>query len=134
MNAAPWWNELGLFGLLVGGSCLSLAIGWRRSRNANGLDLPTWRRQALRIGLIGNALALTICLADLVRLQLVMRRVVGYTGSGWADTWALTALFVLVLASTISGAFGSGLGRLLTIVAGILLAVLWFFLSLSTIP
>jgi hypothetical protein len=63
-----------------------------------------------------------------------MRGVVGYTGSAWADTWALTALFVLILASTICGAFGRGVARLLTVVAGTLLTALWFFFALSTIP
>jgi hypothetical protein len=84
--------------------------------------------------LIGNTVSLALCLADLVRLQLIMRGIVGYAPLGWADTWALTALFTLILASTVCGAFGSGLARLLTILAGILLTMLWFLLALSTIP
>jgi hypothetical protein len=124
------WIALGsLLGLLV-----FLPIAWWQSYGANGAILPIWRRRILRLGLIGSTVSLAFCLADLARLQLIMRNVKGYNGGGWPDTWGLTALFVLVMASTVCAAFGRGAARPLTILSGILLSILWFFLSLSTIP
>jgi len=125
------WIE---FGLLILGLCLSLAIAWWRYYRMNRLDLRMWRKRTLRFGLVGNTVSLVLCLADLVRLQLIMRGIVRHLGPGWAYTWGLTALLALVLASTVCAGFGRGAARVLTIVCGVLLTIVWFFLALSTIP
>jgi hypothetical protein len=72
--------------------------------------------------------------ADLARLQLIMRGIAGYKPGGWPDAWGLTALLLLILASTVCAAFGRGAARLLTVISGALLGIIWFLLSLSTIP
>jgi hypothetical protein len=122
------------FGSLLVGLLVFLPIAWWQSYGGSGAFLPTWRRRILRLGLIGSTASLACCLADLARLQLIMREVKGYKGGGWLDAWGLTALLVLVITSTVCAAFGRGTARLLTILSGILLSILWFLLSLSTIP
>jgi uncharacterized membrane protein YgaE (UPF0421/DUF939 family) len=84
--------------------------------------------------LIGGSLSFALCLVDIVRLQLIMRCVVTYKADAWADTWGLAALFMLVVASTVCAAFGRGAVRFLTVLSGILLSIVWYFLFLSTIP
>src|SRR5437016_3674724 len=124
MNLSSW-IELGV--LLVGLSA-SLALAWWRSWRVNEQKLSIWRKRALRLGLMGNTALLVLYLADLVRFQLIMRGVVRYTGSGLADSGrVLFTLIALGLASGICGAFGHGVTRLLVIVNGILLAILWCF-------
>jgi hypothetical protein len=79
-------------------------------------------------------MSLGFSLVDFARVQLVMRGTPGYKAGDWADTWGLKALSYLVLTSAVCAAFGRGAARVLTIVGGILLTVVCFFLALSTIP
>jgi hypothetical protein len=125
------WIELGLVLL---GLFVCLGVAWRRSSNEDRANLPAWRRRTLRFGLIGTTVSLGFCLVDLGRLQLIMRGIVGYKPGGWLDTCGLTALLLLIVASTACAAFGRGAARLLTVISGALLGIIWFLLFLSTIP
>jgi hypothetical protein len=119
-------------GLLIAGLGASLGMAWHQPYQRTARELPAWRQGIFRVGLIGNALSLVLYLADLVRFQLTMRGLVGYNPSGWADTWALLALFGVGLGSAACGAFGRGLARPLTIANGVVMAALWYFLALGT--
>lgn len=121
------------FGLLLVGLGVSSVAAWWQSYGSIGSSLPAWRRRALRFGAVGNAVSLLLYLADLGRFQLIMRGVVGYTGTGWADSgWVLLALIALGVVNGMCGAFGQRAARLLTVTNGIILAALWCFLGAGT--
>jgi hypothetical protein len=120
------------FGLLLVAFCASSGVAWWQAYRSVGPSLPAWRRRPLRFAAVTNAVSLLLYLGDLARFQLVMRGLVGYRPSGWADTWALLALFGVGLGSAACGAFGRGLARPLTIANGVVMAALWYFLALGT--
>jgi hypothetical protein len=104
---------------LVGVSTL---VGWMLSRTAKLPELATWRRCALRLGLVGNTGSLLLFLATIFQI-IGMRSSIVITG----------VAFLLTFTPILLGAFGQRIPRVLVILNSLVLAFLWLDLGASSL-
>jgi hypothetical protein len=107
--------------LLLAAIVVSILAGWKLSLAPDALELASWRRKLLLLGLLANAASLILFLTVSFGPRLV---------SSWSPNAYNYRLSVPVaVASILFGGFGKRVPRVLVILNGIALTWLWFNLG-----
>ncbi|PYV35303.1 MAG: hypothetical protein DMG22_02765 [Acidobacteria bacterium] len=103
---------------------VSVLVGWRLSMSAKLPEIPTWRRRLLLLGLIGNAASLIVFLAAVFQPALMSKGV---------NIQDYRLFFPFAVVSVLLGAFGRRVPRILVILNGLVLTLLWLDLAASSL-
>jgi hypothetical protein len=104
---------------------VSVIVGWMLSVSGKLPDLPTWRRRLLLLGLLGNGVSLVLFLTISFGPRLI---------SNWSvDIYHYRLSLPVTVAPILLGAFGRRVPRVLVILNGLVLTLLWFNLAASSL-
>ena len=132
MYQLRWSLDDALFVLAVMVLCVSLIVTWWRFRDTRYPQLSSWRRIALRCGLLGNTVSLVLLLSFIALALFLRQAMPRYTHLLWAFSFLFWIAFSL--ATVLCGAFGRGGSRFLVMANGLLLTFLWYLLGLANSP
>lgn len=122
------WKVVTLL-LILGALCLSVTVAWWGFRGGNGPTLSRWRRLLFRCGLVGNVVSLVLLLSFIVHAQLIWY---GVTKAMDLDrAYPVLSFIVVSLLTVVCGMFGRRTPRLLVILNGVALTILWYEFALA---